>query len=190
MAQYPSNSVLRQPGDPHLGHHVRYLRVVRRGNRVIGKKRLQRLHKSFRFQPAIGVNQDGFVGTLCLSENRYKDLESSRPAASLVYTAEGGVHKSSRRLIKDQNPDTRRNRALRRSAQDPASPYAQLWFGVPPRSTNGPDRGCNTYTYCGLYKVSNWTRNVDRATGFEYFTVDLRRKQDAENSLWVDRLIV
>ena len=44
MAQYPSNSVLRQPGDPHLGHHLRYLRLVRRGNRVNGKKRLQQLH--------------------------------------------------------------------------------------------------------------------------------------------------
>ena len=147
------------------------------------------LHPSFRYQPGIGVSDDGLVvDTLCLSSDRYKDLEASVPGVSLRYTAEGCVNKTTRRLVKDQRPDTRRNLALQRSARLSA-PHVQLWFGVPPKDKTGPTRGANVYTYYGLYKVSNWTQRVDSLTGYKYYTVDLDRKADDENRFWLDHVI-
>jgi len=194
MVHLQRNGLLRVPGDRYLGHRADPLRIARRGFYIKGKNELKKLHPSFLFQPAIGAGpgQYPFVDTLCLSTDRYRNLESARPGASLVYTAEGGVHKSSRVLIKDQNPDTKRNKALKRSAAAGA-PHVQVWFGVPPRSrgsVHGPHRGCSTYTYYGLYKISDWQENIDAATGFRYYTVQLRRKADEENTLWFDHEIV
>ena len=193
MVQLPRNCANRIRGDPHLDRELPFFRLVRRGDRIKGKRNLMKLHDSFQYQPAIGMDRDKkYVDTLCLSKDRYRNLESTRHGASLTYTAEGGVDKSSRLLTKDQNPETTRNRALRRSAS-PHAPYVQLWFGVPPESrsaVHGPHRGCNTYTYCGLYKISQWTQRTDARTGFRYYTVHLQRKADTENARWHDREIV
>ena len=182
------NWVRRRPGDFYLGHADDARRKVQRGFQIRGKRALMTLHPSFQYQPGIGLSPGGvFVDTLCLSWERYKDLEASVPGETLRYTAEGGMSMTTRRLKKHQKLNTRRNLALWRSAR--RHRYVQLWFGVPPTDKTGPSRGANVYTYYGLYKVSNWTQRVDPLTGYRYYTVDLDRKDDDENRVWLHHVI-
>jgi hypothetical protein len=172
----------RIPTDRYYSHNVAGLRLLRPGTQVIGKKNLRKVRPSFCYQQAIGIAKgpsgEYEVDTLVLSDDRYPYYDTivgtgSPPARIENYAAEGGMNSGSTELVRDQNPDTPRNKALRRFSLSQTE-MATVWVGKKWLRT-----GRKKYTLLGLYTGDGmWQENRCNRTSFKYWTIGLRRAPD------------
>jgi hypothetical protein len=150
-----------------------------------GSGQAKKIRKSFGRIHGIGTvpGPDGrpVIDTLVISRGKYIDmdemnsaLESGNPPSRVVYAAEGGMNAGATRIVRNQNPNTTRNRALREfamSARGSDPQTASLFYAKKQRRS-----GKKTNILLGLYKSDGtWEEREDDATKCKYNITVLTR---------------
>ena len=165
--------------DRYYSHAVDGLRILRPGTVFQGKTNGKKVRGSFRFQPAIGIEKtrDGqnHVDTLVISEDRYQLYESAVTTGSvpqyIKYAAEGGMNSGSTKLVRDQNPRSTRNEALRQFSEATTSQLATVWVGK-----TWLRSGMKKYMLLGLYSGDGtWEEHRCPVSSCKYWTIGLIR---------------
>lgn len=121
------------------------------------------------------------IDTLVISRGKYvnmdeidSSLESGNPPSRVVYAAEGGMNAGATRIVRNQNPNTTRNRALRAFAMSATGSDPQtttLWYAKKQRGSRK-----KTNILLGLYKSDGtWEEREDDVTKCKYYITVLTR---------------
>ena len=171
-------------------HNVPSLRVMCPGTffKGRGSGEANKIRKSFGRIPGIGTakGSDGsdVVDTLVISGGKYINmdqmnsmLESGNPPSSVVYAAEGGMNAGATKIVRNQNPNTKRNRALRAFAMSARGSDPQtttLWYAKYVKKQRRSRKKTNILL--GLYKSDGtWEEREDDVTKCKYNITVLTR---------------